>query len=186
MLQEGTRTLVIQGRIWTGIVFTKIGTATVTANTKPPNTWQTRSSEQQRGSGRAASSFGNVSHHSRGGRNKGAAVVKRSLSASEVQSRPYQASNTGLGCKPFLTAAHSGSAQHKISASFSKLLSFSGTIFGGLWFSAKWNLKNKTLVHYIMAPVLSRNILPLIKSPQITFWKPCGQVTRLETQEWCK
>lgn len=184
MLHKGTRALVIQGRIWTGILFTKIGTATVTTNTKAPNMRQTQSSEGQCGSGRAASSFGNTSRHSR--RNKGAAVVKRSLSTSEVHSRPYWASDTELRWKPFLTAARSGSAQHKISASFPKLLSFSGTIFWGLWFSAKWNLKNKTLVHYIMAPVLSRNILPLIKSPQITFWKPCGQVTRLETQEWCK
>lgn len=104
-------------------------------------------------------------------RNNRVALVKRLLSKSEVQPRPHQASNTGLSWKPFLpsTAAHNGLPQRKILVSFLKLCSFSGTVFWGLWFSAKRNLKNKTLVHYIMAPVMSRNILHLIKSPQITF-----------------
>lgn len=43
------------------------------------------------------------------------------------------------------TAAQNGSAQHKISASFLKLPSFSGTIFWGLWFFSKVEFKEQNL-----------------------------------------
>jgi len=43
------------------------------------------------------------------------------------------------------TAPQNGSAQHKISASFLKLLSFSGTIFWGLWFFSEVEFKEQNL-----------------------------------------
>lgn len=112
----------------------------------------------------------------------------RTYCPHQRSSPDFTASNTALIRKPFLpsTAEQNGSPQHRTSAFLLQLHCFSGIIFWGLWFSAKRNLKNKTLVHYIMAPVMSRNIFTFDKISPDYLLKACGQVTWLEAQEWCK
>lgn len=156
---------------WTGIVFTRMETATVTANTKAPNKQQIRSSQVHCRPGHAPFSSGTPPSPAAETTEwllwRGCCPNQR---FNPDLTKPVTQDSAGNPFSPALQ--HTMACPSARSVSFLQLCSFSGTVFWGLWFSAKRNLKNKTLVHYIMAPVMSRNILHLIKSPQITFWKP--------------
>lgn len=64
------------------------------------------------------------------------------LIRGSVQTLPSQQQLQTFSPSP---AAQNGSAQHKTSASFLKLLIFSGTIFWGLWFYSKVEFKEENL-----------------------------------------